>query len=143
MYPHWGSLSTILTREALLRGANGEAGDVSQTIITRMLFHPPVIRGPAKPNAYLRRAVVNELTNIRRRPLTRPLDDCRKLGTKAVGPPSWLDDLLAILTCRQRRVLILVAAGYSYDEIGSICGITSGGVRASAHRARRRLRENV
>ena len=47
---------------------------------------------------------------------------------------------LARLPPAQRETLMLLgAAGYSYDEVAEICGVASGTIKSRANRARRRL----
>lgn len=49
---------------------------------------------------------------------------------------------LARLPAAQREALVLLgAAGYSYDEVAEICGVAPGTIKSRANRGRRRLAE--
>src|SRR5262249_32507942 len=49
-----------------------------------------------------------------------------------------IDSVMANLTVPFRQVLMLVADGYSYDEIAALTGVKIGTVRSRLHHARKK-----
>lgn len=98
------------------------------------------------PEAYLRRVIVNQVSNQRRRMGRRR--NAERLLVASTHParqtyPSDLSDLMW-LTPRQRAVLFLCEVeGFSFDEVGSLLGCSAPAARMAATRARRRLRSAI
>ncbi len=95
------------------------------------------------PEAYLRRVMLNQVSNHRRR--TRIRWNAERLLKASEGSPSQVypSDLseLMWLTPRQRAVLYLSEVeGYTFDEVAELVGCSAPAARMAATRARRRLR---
>lgn len=95
------------------------------------------------PGAYLRRVMINQASNHRRRSFSRLRAERLVTASSDRPPHGYPSDLseLMWLTPRQRAVLFLSEVeGYSFDEIGEMVGCSAPAARMSATRARRRLR---
>lgn len=141
-------------RVRLLRFAMVLTGDywLAQEIVTDVLGRAfelwPRIGAVADPNAYVRRMLVNEHISWRRRwARTRPTDPQQMPQEVVDGPDGAVSDradlvaLLAILTVRQRAVVVLRYYEHLVDtEIAEILGCRVETVRSHASRALQRLR---
>lgn len=95
------------------------------------------------PAAYLRRVIMNQASNHRRRRSPRWRAERLVAVTRREGSDAYPSDLseLMWLSPRQRAVLYLAEVeGYTFDEIGEMLGCSAPAARMSATRARRRLR---
>ena len=94
--------------------------------------------------AYLRRAMLNLASNLRREMGSHRAALSRVAGSapgdEADSYPSDLDGLRR-LTPRARAIVFLAEIeGFPYDEIGQMLGCSTAAARMEAMRARRRLR---
>lgn len=97
------------------------------------------------PSSYLYRAMYTIAADERRR-LGRKRQALSRLGNTQPMPPSYPSDLdeLEYLTPRERTVLYLrEVEGHSYSEISDLLHVSPGGLRRTATRARRHLREAI
>ena len=95
------------------------------------------------PEAYLRRVILNQVSNHQRRSRVRWNAE-RLLRASRTQPlevyPSDLSELMW-LSPRQRAVLYLSEVeGFTFDEIAEMVGCSAPAARMSATRARRRLK---
>jgi RNA polymerase sigma factor (sigma-70 family) len=118
-----------------------DPNDLVQEALLRTLRRGP-LTDLDDPGAYLRRAVFN-LASSRRRSLAR-----QRIALARLGPPgevraehSWDVEELLALPPRARAVLYLrIIEGRPFDEIAEMLGCSRVAARATASRARRRLR---
>lgn len=119
--------------------------DVAQEVMTRLYAGWAAIE---RPEAYLRRAIVNTAVNWQRRQTTSRRKAPLVSSPEAVDPPEVvapeLADALAGLPERQRAVLVLrYWAGLSEAEIADALGCRPGTVKSLASRALRRLSKEL
>ena len=129
---------------AVVADADFDPDDICQEAMTRVLLAARRGRGPADDViAYARRSIVSVCSN-QRRGLAR-----RTAAFRRVGMPEDIElpiypsefDVLDDLAPRERAVLYLQhVEGRTSTEIGALLGLSSTSVRATASRARRRLR---
>jgi RNA polymerase sigma-70 factor (ECF subfamily) len=151
----------IVYARSLLRDA-GEADDVVQECVYRLLKRSVSYDLPRDGSRLLFRAVTNECINrTTRGPDTLSLDavgdEGESLGSRladpyADQPPNVvltdelrrvLDQALAQLPITQRAALELKSLGHSLDEIAAALSITANHAGVLVHRARRAVRERV
>jgi RNA polymerase sigma-70 factor (sigma-E family) len=144
-------LEPLLRFAWLLCGDRHQAEDVVAEAFARVFAHWR--RGQvSEPYAYLRRAVINEVTSRGRRRVLEAHAEHRRLGSGPVDRP--LDELvterdvvvqaLRRLPLRQRAVLVL----RFYDdlperEVADILGLSAGTVKSHSARGLERLRAEL
>lgn len=117
------------------------------------LVHDALVRVMAKrslgsldhPIAYLRRAILSQASNERRR-LGRRRKALLRLVSEVEAVDVYPHDLgdLAALEPRVRAVLYLrEVEGYGYAAIAEALGLTEANTRQTLHRAKRRLRDHL
>lgn len=95
------------------------------------------------PEAYLRRVMLNQVSNHRRRTRVRWKAERLLKASRTEPEPVYPSDLAELmwLTPRQRAVLYLSEVeGYTFEEIADMVGCSAPAARMSASRARRRLK---
>ncbi|MFP4512149.1 MAG: sigma-70 family RNA polymerase sigma factor [Acidimicrobiales bacterium] len=119
--------------------------DVCQEAMTRVLLAVRGGRGPApsEVGAYARRAIVSVCSNTRRGMARRSAAVRRAGRTSDEELPMYPSEVAVLdgIPARARAVLYLQhVEGRTSEEIGAWLGLTAEAVRATASRARRRLR---
>jgi RNA polymerase sigma-70 factor (sigma-E family) len=144
-------LEPLLRFAWLLCGDRNQAEDVVAEAFARVFAHWR--RGQvSEPYAYLRRAVINEVTSRGRRRVLEVREEHRRLGDSRVDRP--LDESVAErdvvvqalrrLPLRQRAVLVLrYYDDLSELEAASILGLSVGTVKSHAARGLERLRTEL
>jgi RNA polymerase sigma factor (sigma-70 family) len=115
--------------------------DLVQEAVARALRIRP-LTDLQDPGAYLRRAILN-LARNRRRSLARARRALERLNHEARRAPEYSSDLADLhrLGSLPRAVLFLVEVeGWTFAAVAQQLGMTEEAARASASRARRRLR---
>jgi len=142
-------LPTVLKFAAVLTGDRGLAEDLVQEVLIRANARWQVIGSLSRPEAYIRKMIVNEYLTWRRRSWRLVLS---RAGSDIDGQPT--PDLaagyaereamlaeLGKLPRRQRTVVVLRCyEGLSDREIADVLGCTPGTVRGHASRALAALR---
>jgi len=142
-------LPAVLKFAAVLTGDRGLAEDVVQEVLIRANARWPVIESLPRPEAYVRKMIVNEYLAWRRRSWRVVLSGA---GSDIEGVPTpdpagsyaereaMLAEL-ARLPRRQRAVVVLrYYEGLSDQEIAGVLGCKPGTVRGHASRALAALR---
>lgn len=127
---------------AIVASPEFEPEDLVQESFYRALRRGSLV-GLENPTAYLRRSILNLVANERRtagrlrRALSRmsPEEDCRD------SYPSDVQDLLGLPARARAVVFMREVEGRSYSEIAAMVGCREATARATATRARMRLRE--
>ena len=142
-------LPAVLRFAAVLTGDRDLAEDVLQEVLIRANGRWPMISGLSRPEAYIRKMVVNEYLSWRRRswrvvPSGAATDLAGLPTTDPVADYDERDALLAELAKlprRQRAVLVLrYYEGLPDKQIAEILGCRAATVRGYASRALARLR---
>ena|SRR5215471_2654592 len=142
-------LPAMVRFAAALAGNRADAEDLIQEVLMRAHSHWPSIGALDRPDAYVRRMIVNEFISARRRgwrllPIGRPEDlDTRTAADHAgqYAERAALIGELAKLPRRQRAVLVLrYYEGLSDAEIAGVLSCRPSTVRAYAARALAALR---
>jgi RNA polymerase sigma-70 factor (sigma-E family) len=143
--------TSLLWFAHVLTGDRQLAEDVVQTALAKTALAWPRIRRKDRPEAYVRRAIVNTHLNAqRRRPwLERPHGVLLE-SIDLRQPESELDDrdemwqALAELAPRQRAVLVLrYYEDLSEADIAEVLGCSRGTVKSQASKALAHLRQIV
>lgn len=142
---------SLLRLALMLSGSLHTAEDLVQTVLVRAYRHWDRVAAADRPEAYLRRMVVNEFLSWRRRMTSREVPVAELGDVRGVEDDStrqaqrdamWR--LLALLPRQQRVVLVL---RYYEDlpdaEIASVLGCSPSTVRSNAARALASLRSGV
>ncbi|MFI6920573.1 SigE family RNA polymerase sigma factor [Nonomuraea spiralis] len=136
---------TLMRTAYLLTGDAHRAEDLLQTVLTRIARHWPKLARDGNPEAYARRALINEHVSWLRRRRTDIL-------TSSPPEPSYdpesaglhrmvLQEALLRLTPRQRAVLVLrFYEDLSVEETAEALGCSPGTVKSQTHYALGRLR---
>jgi RNA polymerase sigma-70 factor (sigma-E family) len=142
-------LPTMVRFAAALAGNRADAEDLIQEVLVRAHRHWPTISGLDRPDAYVRRMIVNEFISAHRRswrllPKGRPEDLDTRTTADHASQYTERDSLIGELTKlprRQRAVLMLrYYEGLSDAEIADVLSCRPGTVRAYAARALAALR---
>jgi RNA polymerase sigma-70 factor (sigma-E family) len=142
-------LPAVLKFAAVLTGDRGLAEDVVQEVLIRANARWPVIGGLPRPEAYVRKMVVNEYLAWRRRSWRLVLFGAGSgvEGLPAPDPAAGYAEREAMLAelgklpRRQRAVVVLrYYEGLSDQEIAEMLGCAPGTVRGHASRALAALR---
>ncbi|MEV0589559.1 SigE family RNA polymerase sigma factor [Nonomuraea sp. NPDC050310] len=141
-----GARQQALMRSAfLLTGDAHLAEDLLQTVLTRVARHWRKLARDGNPEAYARRALINEHISWRRRrrpdiPTAHPPERGRDPGDDSLHRIA-LRQALARLTPRQRAVLVLrFYEDRTVEETADLLGCSSGTVKSQTHHALGRLR---
>jgi RNA polymerase sigma factor (sigma-70 family) len=136
-----------IAESRLRRGADAE--DVLHEVMLRVLRSGRAVDGFGAPVAYLRRAVANECVSNWRRSSREVLVDALPDEPDDNLADACLDRLalrraLAMLTARQRRVIVLTVLDDRADhEVAALLGITPVTVRTTRRRALARMRAEL
>ena len=144
-------LPSILRYATALTGSPPLAEDVVQEVLVRVQSRWRRISAVERPEAYVRRMVLNEYLGWRRRRSSRevalPPETMEGLAPRVADPAlahgdsDQLRRALALLPRRQRAVLVLrFYEGLSDAEIAVDLGCATGTVRSHASRALAALR---
>lgn len=96
------------------------------------------------PVSYVRQTVVNRCRDVIRRRRLADAINRRRHDVMIVETREHVDDLLAVLSPRERAAVVLrFYDDQSIDEIARILGTRSGTVKSLLHRALARLRERI
>ena len=144
-------LAAVLRYATVLTGSPALAEDVVQEVLVRAQSRWRRIGALDRPEAYVRRMVLNEFLNWRRRRANRDVSMSNALleglapsvadPAAAHGDADELRRALAGLPRRQRAVLVLrFYEGLSDPEIAAELGCSAGTVRSHASRALSTLR---
>ncbi|MGH3067456.1 MAG: SigE family RNA polymerase sigma factor [Streptosporangiaceae bacterium] len=137
-------LPAVLRFAAVLTGDRSLAEDVVQEVLIRANGRWDTIAGPDRPEAYVRKMIVNEYLSWRRRswrlvPSGAGTEVDGRLAPDPAAAHAERDAILAELArlpARQRAVLVLrYYEGLSDAEIAETLGCAAGGVRGYAARA--------
>ncbi|MBY8881768.1 SigE family RNA polymerase sigma factor [Actinacidiphila acidipaludis] len=139
--------SRLVCTAYLLTGDHHEAEDLVQATLAKVYLHWPRISRLGEPDAYLRRALVNNnLSRFRKRRVVQLLtprlpDRERDSGTGQVEDRTSLTAALAALPARQRAVVVLrYWEDMSEQQVADVLGCTVGNVKSQASRGLRKLR---
>ena len=142
-------LPAVLRFAAVLTGDRGLAEDVVQEVLLRASRRWESIAGLDRPEAYIRKMIVNEYLSWRRRawrlvPTGAGTDAYAQLAPDPAADHAERTAILAELArlpARQRAVLVLrYYESLSDTEIAEVLGCTPGTVRGYASRALANLR---
>jgi len=147
-------LPAVLRYATALTGSPQLAEDVVQEVLVRVQARWRRIGAVERPEAYVRRMVLNEYLGWRRRPARRdlavPADELERLSPPLADPTAAHDDrdqlrcALARLPRRQRAVLVLrFYEELTDEEIAADLGCSTGTVRSHASRAVATLRRTL
>lgn len=147
------SAAGLLRLALMLTGNRSDAEDLLQTVLTRCVRHGDRIVRMEAPQAYLRRAIVNEhnsgLRVLQRRLRNTPArhdvrDEVIEPADRAIDDRDEAWRWLAALPARQRTVLVL---RYYEDlpdaQIAAILNCGEGTVRSNASRGLAALRQRL
>jgi RNA polymerase sigma-70 factor (sigma-E family) len=146
-----GDTARLLKLAYLLTGNAHTAEDLVQETLLRSHRHWRRISAMARPDAYVRRILVNQHHSLRRRRSSHELATAPDQLPAEATPDSqdWLAtrDVMRMalrqLPRRQRTVLVLrYYEGLSDSEIAELLDCSLGNVRSLASRAIARLREH-
>jgi RNA polymerase sigma-70 factor (sigma-E family) len=142
-------LPAVLKFAAVLTGDRGLAEDVVQEVLIRANARWQMIENLPRPEAYIRKMIVNEYLTWRRRSWRLVLSGAGSDidGLPAPDPAAGYAEREAMLAelgklpRRQRTVVVLrYYEGLSNQEIAEVLGCTPGTVRSHASRALAALR---
>ena len=145
-------LPAVLRFAAVLTGERGLAEDVVQEVLLRASRRWETIAGLDRPEAYVRKMIVNEYLSWRRRSWRLVPSDALEAGAGRPGRDHAADHaerdaLLAEvgrLPRRQKTVLVLrYYEALSDAEIAAVLGCTPGTVRGYASRVLAALRVDL
>ncbi len=128
-------------RRALVASYGVEDGvEATATALAYAWEHWDDLRGMRNPAGYLFRVGQTAARRGRRRPLALPPVDVERLPEVEPGLPGALSDL----SQRQRVIVLLVHAyEFSYEEVGSLLGLSESTVRNHLRRGMRKLRKRL
>jgi RNA polymerase sigma-70 factor (ECF subfamily) len=140
---HRDGLTRYLTR---IVGRPDAAQDLTQEVFLRVtragLPDDSVDGRRAWVFKIARNLALNHIRDRQRQPDTTSIVDVPKTGTQELS--TALQQALAALPEADRDVFLLrETAGLGYDEIASVCDLTTDAVRNRLHRARQQLRESL
>ncbi|MBB6351235.1 SigE family RNA polymerase sigma factor [Nonomuraea muscovyensis] len=142
-----GRQQALMRSAYLLTGDASQAEDLLQTVLMRTARHWHRLAGDGNPEAYVRRALINEHVSWRRRlrrrpetPTAHPPDRGRDRGDESLHRLA-LQEALMRLTPRQRAVLVLrYYEDRSVEETAALLGCSAGTVKSQTSHALGRLR---
>ncbi|WP_308163984.1 SigE family RNA polymerase sigma factor [Nonomuraea sediminis] len=149
---HDGFREFVLARQqALMRTAyllTGDAHlaeDLLQSVLSRVVGHWPKLARGGNPEAYTRKAMINEYISWKRRPRPElPSHSPPELGAshdEATLDRLMLRQALARLPRKQRAVIVLrFFEDLTEAQTADVLGCSLGNVKSQTHRALARLR---
>lgn len=146
---HANRVYSLCTR---MCGSRSTGEELTQDVFVRTWEKLPQFRGESAFSTWLHRLAVNVVLNARKTEgkqasRTAETDTDEERWDEGARAPLHIEKMdltnaIAKLPPGARRVFVLHdVEGYKHEEIGEICGITSGGSKAQLHRARLLLRE--
>ncbi|MFD7646209.1 SigE family RNA polymerase sigma factor [Streptomyces sp. CBG33] len=143
---HWPRL---LRTAYLLTGDHHEAEDLVQVTLAKLFPAWPRVRGLDEPDAYVRRALVNNnLSRFRKRRVVQLLtprlpERAQEGGAARTEERSLLLEALGTLPPRQRAVVVLrYWEDLSEQQAAEVLGCSPGNVKSQASRGLRKLRDH-
>ncbi|MEU8204487.1 SigE family RNA polymerase sigma factor [Streptosporangium sp. NPDC049046] len=136
---------TLMRTAYLLTGDAHLAEDLLQSVLIKIVGHWPKLSRSGNPEAYTRKALVNQYISWRRRPhLELPSADPPERGASYDGAALdriVLRQALAKLTPKQRAVIVLrFWEDLTETQTAEVLGCSVGTVKSQAHHALTRLR---
>ncbi len=134
---------------ALARVISNDQGEVEDIVMDAFLETGRRFDALTNPAGYLRTSVVNGARRRYRNASTRSRIRARYAGSIAQADVSevhehYLDDILQSLPEAERTAIVLIYySGATHAEAAAIMGCPLGTVKSHAHRALRKLRQQV
>lgn len=139
----------LLRTAYLLTGDHHEAEDLVQVTLAKLYPAWPRVRGLDEPDAYVRRALVNNnLSRFRKRRVVQLLtprlpERAQEGGAARAEERSLLLEALGTLPPRQRAVVVLrYWEDLSEQQAAEVLGCSPGNVKSQASRGLRKLRDH-
>lgn len=139
----------LLRTAYLLTGDHHEAEDLVQVTLAKLFPAWPRVRGLDEPDAYVRRALVNNnLSRFRKRRVVQLLtprlpERAQEGGAARTEERSLLLEALGALPPRQRAVVVLrYWEDLSEQQAAEVLGCSPGNVKSQASRGLRKLRDH-
>lgn len=139
----------LLRTAYLLTGDHHEAEDLVQVTLAKLYPAWPRVRGLDEPDAYVRRALVNNnLSRFRKRRVVQLLtprlpERAQEGGAARTEERSLLLEALGTLPPRQRAVVVLrYWEDLSEQQAAEVLGCSPGNVKSQASRGLRKLRDH-
>ncbi|RZD90967.1 SigE family RNA polymerase sigma factor [Streptomyces albidoflavus] len=139
----------LLRTAYLLTGDHHEAEDLVQVTLAKLFPAWPRVRGLDEPDAYVRRALVNNnLSRFRKRRVVQLLtprlpERGQEGGAARTEERSLLLEALGTLPPRQRAVVVLrYWEDLSEQQAAEVLGCSPGNVKSQASRGLRKLRDH-
>lgn len=139
----------LLRTAYLLTGDHHEAEDLVQVTLAKLFPAWPRVRGLDEPDAYVRRALVNNnLSRFRKRRVVQLLtprlpERAQEGGAARAEERSLLLEALGTLPPRQRAVVVLrYWEDLSEQQAAEVLGCSPGNVKSQASRGLRKLRDH-
>ncbi|MFJ3846585.1 SigE family RNA polymerase sigma factor [Streptomyces albidoflavus] len=139
----------LLRTAYLLTGDHHEAEDLVQVTLAKLFPAWPRVRGLDEPDAYVRRALVNNnLSRFRKRRVVQLLTPrlpkrAQEGGAARTEERSLLLEALGTLPPRQRAVVVLrYWEDLSEQQAAEVLGCSPGNVKSQASRGLRKLRDH-
>lgn len=139
----------LLRTAYLLTGDHHEAEDLVQVTLAKLYPAWPRVRGLDEPDAYVRRALVNNnLSRFRKRRVVQLLtprlpERAQEGGATGTEERSLLLEALGALPPRQRAVVVLrYWEDLSEQQAAEVLGCSPGNVKSQASRGLRKLRDH-
>lgn len=139
----------LLRTAYLLTGDHHEAEDLVQVTLAKLFPAWPRVRGLDEPDAYVRRALVNNnLSRFRKRRVVQLLtprlpERAQEGGAARTEERSLLLEALGTLPPRQRAVVVLrYWEDLSEQQAADVLGCSPGNVKSQASRGLRKLRDH-
>ncbi len=139
----------LLRTAYLLTGDHHEAEDLVQVTLAKLFPAWPRVRGLDEPDAYVRRALVNNnLSRFRKRRVVQLLtprlpERAQEGGAARTEERSLLLEALGTLPPRQRAVVVLrYWEDLSEQQAAEVLGCSPGNVKSQASRGLRKLRDH-
>jgi RNA polymerase sigma-70 factor (ECF subfamily) len=146
---HANRVYSLCTR---MSGSRSMGEELTQDVFVRTWEKLPQFRGESAFSTWLHRLAVNVVLNARK----TEGKQASRTDESDVSDERWdvaghapmhiermdLAEAISKLPAGARKVFVLHdVEGFKHEEIGEMCGITSGGSKAQLHRARLLLRE--
>lgn len=139
----------LLRTAYLLTGDHHEAEDLVQVTLAKLYPAWPRVRGLDEPDAYVRRALVNNnLSRFRKRRVVQLLtprlpERAQEGGAARTEERSLLLEALGALPPRQRAVVVLrYWEDLSEQQAAEVLGCSPGNVKSQAGQGLRKLRDH-
>jgi RNA polymerase sigma-70 factor (sigma-E family) len=135
---------SLMRTAYLLTGDPHLAEDLLQTVLTRVATHWAKLAKGGNPEAYARKALVNQTISWRRRrqpELPGELPEAGRSHDEATVRRLALQQALAQLTLKQRAVIVLrFYEDRTEQETAQLMGVSLGTVKSQTHYALSKLR---